>query len=94
MNITGEQSRTERVLADIADERARQRTLEVNGQPIDEFDQQNSRNDWVSYIVAYAGRAADKVARNERQGEEFRKNMVKAAAIAVAAIEQYDKGNI
>ena len=78
-------------LLKVDEERQRQVGL-AHGGSTEEFDRGNSRNDWVSYIVAYAGRAAGKVARNERQGEDFRENMVKVGALAVAAIEAYDKG--
>lgn len=60
------------------------------------FDEANGINDWVAYICAYAGRASAKVSRNQREdsslndGERFRANMVKVAALAVAAIESYD----
>jgi hypothetical protein len=57
-----------------------------------EFDKTNSKNDWVSYITAYAGRAADKVKRNETEGQKFRDNMVKVGALAQAAVEAYDAG--
>ena len=43
-------------------------------------------------IAAYVGRAADKVARNEKEGQTFRANMVKVAALALAAIEAHDSG--
>lgn len=82
---------TAEVLADIADERARQIEL-AHGDDTNEFDKTNSRNDWIAYINAYTGRAAEKVFRNEKEGQEFRANMVKAAALAVAAIEAHDQG--
>lgn len=64
----------------------------THGGEIDEFDDTNSRNDWIAFINARIGRAAWKVIQNESEGCGFRDNMVKAAAIAVAAIEAYDKG--
>lgn len=70
----------------ISNERNVQRTQ------FSEFDKTNSRNDWVAYISAYAGRAAAKVKRNERDGTEFRDMMVKVAALAQAAIEAHDAG--
>lgn len=57
-----------------------------------EFDKTNSKNDWVSYVAAYTGRAADRVARNEKEGQTFRTNMIKAAAICLAAVEAHDAG--
>lgn len=59
-------------------------------QPADFLDQGHLRNDWVALIAAYNGRAGAKVVRN--QDEDFRKCMVKVAALAVAAIEAHDKG--
>ena len=79
------------VLDDIVAERRRQREL-AHGGDTDEFDKSNSQNDWIAYINAYTGRAAEKVFRNEREDQKFRDNMIKAAALAVAAVEAYDKG--
>jgi hypothetical protein len=83
---------TNSVLAEIRQERERQPLVaHAVGVDIEEFDRDNSQNDWIAYINAYTGRAAQKVPRNEREGHTFRENMVKAAALAVAAIEAYDK---
>lgn len=71
---------------DILTERAKQ------VENFEDFDKSNTKNDWVSYISAYSGRAAAKVRRNEREGNDFRSNMVKAAALALAAVEAHDKG--
>ena len=73
-------------LQDILDERAKQ------VDQFEEFDKGNSKNDWIAYLNAYSGRAADKVYRNEREGHEFRAMMVKTAALALAAVEAHDKG--
>lgn len=86
-----EKSATVSVLDEVHQERKRQQAL-AHGGDTEAFDRGNSRNDWVSYINAYSGRAADKVFRNKRQDEQFRANMVKVAALAVAAIEAHDKG--
>lgn len=64
--------------------------LVESGQEI--FDHDNSQNDWVAYICAYAGRAAQKVVRNDREGCTFRQNMLKVAGLAMDAIAAYDKG--
>lgn len=78
------------ILAEINGERERQLWL-AHGGDTNEFDKQNTQNDWIAYITAYAGRAAENVARN--YGEDgFRRNMIKVAALAVAAISAYDKG--
>lgn len=57
-----------------------------------EFDRNNTRNDWISYINAYTGRAAEKVFRNQKEEQDFRRNMVKAAGLAISAIIAHDKG--
>jgi len=81
----------EKIIADIVAERERQKSL-AHGGDTDEFDKGNSRNDWIAYLNAYSGRAAQKVFRNEKEGQDFRTNMVKTAALCVAAIEAHDKG--
>ena len=58
----------------------------------DEFDKSNSKNDWVAYISAYSGRAADKVFRNEREECDFDENMTKVAALAISALVASEKG--
>lgn len=82
---------TQRVLNEVYQERRRQVEL-AHGGDTHAFDRGNTQNDWVAYINAYSGRASQKVARNEREGQKFRDNMVKVAALAVAAIESYDDG--
>jgi len=72
-------------------ERKRQGTLAIGGDT-DAFDRTNTQNDWVAYIVAYAGRAAQKVKRNERENQSFRDNIIKVAALCQAALEAHDKG--
>lgn len=79
------------VLQEIERERERQAQL-AHGGDTEAFDKSNSQNDWVAYVAAYTGRAADKVFRNERENCTFRENMLKAAALCVAAIEAHDKG--
>jgi hypothetical protein len=86
-----EEHHAQNALDAICDERLRQIGL-AHGGNTEEFDKGNSQNDWVAYVVAYAGRAAQKVARNEKEGQEFRANMVKVGALALAAIEAHDKG--
>jgi hypothetical protein len=51
------------------------------------FDEKNTPNDWVTYITHYAARAAMKCPIDY---ENFRKDMIKVAALAVAAIETMD----
>ncbi len=78
------------IIEEVVAERERQILLSHGGNT-EKFDMQNTQNDWVAYICAYAGRAADKCKRNESEGCSFRTNMIKVAALAVAAIEAYDK---
>ena len=77
---------------DMLAERERQESLTFDNKPTDDFDRANTKNDWVAFICAYAGRASDKVARNQREGQGFRESMIKVAALALAAIEAHDKG--
>lgn len=72
------------IVDEISAERAGQRILNH-----DALDRRNTRNDWVAYINAYAGRAAN-TQRNVREGQGFRENMIKVAALAIAAIEAHD----
>ncbi len=78
------------IIDEIVAERQRQKDVVV---PNDNFDAANSQGDWVSFITAYAGRASQRVFRNKREGQSFRSCMVKVAATAIAAIEQFDAGN-
>lgn len=59
----------------------------------DGFDKGNSQNDWIAFINAYTGRAAQNVFRNEREGMDFRSNMIKAAGLAISAIAAFDAGH-
>lgn len=55
------------------------------------YEDKNTMNDYVAYITAYLGRAARGVFRNERENQTFRENMVKVAALAVAALVRWEK---
>ncbi len=57
-----------------------------------QFNRNNSMNDWVAFISAYAGRAADRCDRNDREGHSFEENMIKVAALAIKAVECSRKG--
>ncbi len=52
-----------------------------------EFDDCNTLNDWVTYITFYTGQAA----RMDVPPEDQRKNMLKAATLAVTAVESFDR---
>ena len=77
------------IVEEILAERRRQKSLGLGGDTA-RFDRTSSKNDWIAYIQAYTGRAADKVERNERERCDFRENLIKAAALVVAAIEAHD----
>lgn len=47
-----------RALTDVISERNKQKENK------EDFDKQNTANDWVAYISAYGGRAASKCLRN------------------------------
>ena len=80
------------IINEVIAERQRQKELAFGGDS-ENFDATNSQGDWVSYVCAYAGRAAVRVYRNKREGQNFRDCMVKVAAVAVAAIEAHDAGH-
>ena len=80
------------ILNEILAERIRQIKFCKDGGDTNAFDKTNTKNDWVAFIAAYAGRASSKVFRNERQLEDFRTNMIKVAALSLAAIEAHDQG--
>jgi hypothetical protein len=84
-------NKTRDILEEVLNERIHQIELKHGGDT-DKFDKSNTKNDWVSYIAAYSGRASDKVLKNERDGCSFRANMIKTAALAIAAIEAHDNG--
>lgn len=63
----------------IDDERAYQETKWGNG-----FDAKNTPNDWVAYISKYLGQTVT-MPFNE---DTFRKQLLKVATLAVAALEQ------
>ena len=52
-----------------------------------ELDTRNSTNDFVAYITAYAGRAAENVLRNEREGCDSLSMFIKVGALVLAALE-------
>lgn len=74
----------EKILAEIAEERKRQDELWGV-----EFDRKNTLNDWGTYIGQYTGYAAEM----GRTPEEQRDFMLKVAALAVAALEAFDRNN-
>jgi len=69
----------EQIFTDINDERAYQNTKWGT-----EFDKKNTANDWATYIMWYLSKATSEYPLNQTV---FRKNMIKVAALAVAALE-------
>jgi hypothetical protein len=72
----------------------RNRQLEqcfIPGIDCNTFDKGNSINDWVAYITAYAGRVTS-CRRNTNTQQVPRDNLIKAAALCIAAIEAIDSG--
>ena len=49
-------------------------------------DNEHSRFDWVKYIREHAGRSVRGLAK-----DDFRKQMIRVAALAVAAVQAYDR---
>jgi hypothetical protein len=54
-----------------------------------EFDDKNTLNDWLTYIGIYGSYAA----KMRISKEEQRNNMLKVAALAVAALETFDRND-
>lgn len=79
----------EKIILEIVNERKRQ--LQNLGEDAPKFEAMNTPNDFIAYINAYIGRAAQKCFRNDREGCNFRENMIKAGALIIAAIESWDK---
>lgn len=82
------------VIQDIQKERSYQITRAAAG-PEDwtfDFDDVNTMNDWVAYINRYTGAATVYNSDPKIRSDVFRKNMVKVATLAVAAIEAIDRG--
>lgn len=67
-------------------ERVRQQGLALGGNTRS-HDTTNSRNDWIAIILSYLGRASQRVFRNEQEQCDYRQNLIKAAALIVAALE-------
>jgi hypothetical protein len=73
-------------IVDITAEREKQKANPA----VQAIEAQNTVNDFVAYISAYAGRAATGVLRNEREGVTSRDMLVKAGALCAAAIDKID----
>ncbi len=53
-------------------------------------DDTSTKNDWVAYVIAYLGRAADKVFRNQRENQDYRANLIKAGGLIISALVAND----
>lgn len=53
------------------------------------FDDKNTANDWVAYITCYLGKAVT-LPWNQ---EQFRKALIKVAALSVAALESLERND-
>ena len=78
----------DRIIENIVAERERQVAL-AHGGDTEAFDKCNSRNDWIGYMIAYAG---DKCHRNLRESQQFETNLIKVGALVLAALEAQEKG--
>lgn len=80
----------EQIFAAIEKERAYQ-----NEQWGTEFDDQNTINDWVTYINLYASRATE-MDRTTKviDVQKIKKNLLKAATLAVAALETIERNGL
>lgn len=84
------------ILAEVASERHRQQDQKLWSQ---DHDDMHSVNDWAALITRYTGRAleAAEVARADANDERplagpmYRMRLIQVAAIALAAIESYDR---
>lgn len=77
-------------ICDVIAERDRQKTLSFQGQDATTFDKANTQADWISFVNYYASSGSSRLSAH--QSRDFRDAMVKAAALAIAAIESYDAG--
>lgn len=57
---------------------------EYQGKFPKDLDDKHSKNDWVAHIVQYLGKSVN----SEKDHTQFRKHMVKVAALAVAVLER------
>lgn len=59
-----------------------------------EFDDKNTPNDWVTYMMYYLGQATAMDRETRRfDGKRFREELLKAATLCVAALEAFDRNN-
>ena len=86
----------QRIIDDLQEERVYQLNKGREGKLTGEsgwtydFDNANTANDWAAFINIYLGQAV-KTTDNPNAAEVFRRNMVKVATLAVAAVEAMDR---
>jgi len=56
-----------------------------------DHDDQHGPNEWIAFITAYAGKTFYCCKDHPADIQEFKRNMIKVAALAVAAIEWADR---
>ena len=79
---------SERILGEIVNER----DLQDRQWGGPEHDDQHGMMDWLNYIQKQSNQATALLCHQEPGGpEQYRERMVKIAALAVAAIESYDR---
>ena len=76
----------ELILAGIKTERGRQTKLWG-----DDFDDKNTANDWAAYISNYVNSGAYSGRQNKYTSERFRKHLLEAATLCVAAVDAIDR---
>lgn len=59
------------------------------------FDARNTRSDWITYIMVYLGKFATwrKAPPEETSLSARRKQLLKVATLAIAAVESLDRNN-
>ena len=76
----------EEILMEISEERERQDALWGT-----EFDDKNTPNDWLAYIVRYVAEGGYYGRLEQYDPQQFRDFLIKAAALCVAAVEAYER---
>lgn len=64
----------------------------ADGQWDEVFDDNNTANDWVAFITAYAGQAVKVKVVGDFNCDQFYTNMKKVAGLAISALESCRRG--
>lgn len=70
----------------VKQERERQEKLWGN-----KFDDKNTANDWVAFVIHYLGYGSYSGRKELYNPEKFKKNLIKAATICIAAADAIDR---